>query len=364
MKKKEFIARFLLFIVGACAAAIFVLVRIRGGAEWIVYKNDYYNGRDLYKNNYIAHFRESHPAFDRTFRARVPAYRETPDHPDIREADLLIFGDSFMNFRWLPSLPQLLGQRLGKRVHFAMDHYPRTHLPAKGYTESAEEKIAIFAIGERGIRSGFYVREEGWEYRVRHRPGVAEPSFRMLTEGRAEPRYRALLQLSLPTHRIYKWVATRCFDWFGYISRTTPVYALDPPVLFLGETVDGSPTSFQYQHPQQEIDTIADRIAVLHQDLQEQYGLRMIFMGIPNKISVHHDLVWENAVYNDFLPRVQAGLAQRGVPYVDLYRAFAASDERLYFLSDTHWNENGIALALEETLSLLESYAPALHSGE
>ena len=347
-----------LYAAGVFAACIFLLVRIRGAAEWVVYKNDYYNARDLYKLNYIAHFRESHPAFDRTFTSRVRPYRERPEHPAVDEADLLIFGDSFMNFRLLPSFPELLGQRLGKNVHFSRDHYPRSLLEEKGFMKQSNGKMLLYAVGERGIREGFYVRDADWGRRARRRQDREQPFFQLLTDGRTEERYSALLQLSLLTHRMYKWIATRKFDWFGYISRTAPVYSMDPPILFLHSTVDGSPNSIQYQHPQEEIDEIVRRIARLHADLAETYGLDMVFMGIPNKISIHHDLVWEDARYNDFLPRIQKGLKEHGVPFVDLYGAFSASDECLYFLSDTHWNEKGIALALDETITFLEDYAP------
>ena len=268
---------------------------------------------------------------------------------------MIVFGDSFMNFRWLPSFPALLAERLDTPVHFAMDHYPRSLLREVGY-EGQPGRVALFAVGERGIRDGFFVRGPGWGERMRKRRRTQAPFFQMLMEGRAEPRYRALLQLSRLTHRAYKWIATRKFDWFGYISPLTPVYALDPPVLFHQESVDGGPKSFQYAHPEEEIRTICDRIATLRDDLRETHGLEMIFMAIPNKISIHHDLVWPEAEYNAFIPRVQDGLAARGVPYVDLYGAFSASDAQLYFLSDTHWNENGIALALEATLPVLEAH--------
>ncbi len=347
---KNKIALLGLYAAGLFAAVVFLLVRMRGGAEWVIYKDDYFNGRDLYKNNYIAHFRESHPAFDRSFSSRVSAYRERSHHPSLEEADILIFGDSFMNFRWLPSFPELLGERLGKRVHFIMDHYPMYHLEKKGFGRQQNGLVALFAVGERGIREGFYVRPADWRHRAREEPSF----FQMLTEGRAEERYSGLLQLSLLTHRLYKWIATLKFDWFGYISNMTPVYSLDPPILFHRDTVDQSPRSIQYQHPQEEIDEIVSRIAALHRDLRDQYGIEMIFMGIPNKISIHHDLVWEDATYNGFLPRVQEGLALKGIPFVDLYDAFASSDKQLYFLSDTHWNEKGIALALDETLALLD----------
>ncbi len=350
IKQKTRWVRAGLYGLGLVALLAFLLIRIRGGAEWIIYKPDYYNGRDLYKNHYIAHFRESHPAFDQKRQTKPLAYCETPEHPDLDEADILVFGDSFANFRWMKSYPEILRDRSGQKVYFAKDHYPLRVLRDAGYTGNAS--VVLFEIGERGIYEGF-CRDSMNYYRrsrqTRERPGW----FRVLAPGEAEQQYRALLQLNRFTHRIYKWIATKRFDWFGYISPITPVYALDPPVLYLGKTVDGSVQSFQYQHTQAEIDQICDAMAAFRQQMLAQHGLELVFVLIPNKISIHYEYVWPTARYNAFLPRLYKGLAQRRVPYVDLYTPFRAAAKRLYFLSDTHWNAQGVALAAQETLRTL-----------
>ncbi len=340
---------------GVCSLVVFLLARIRGGPESIVYKQDYYSGRDLYKHHYVEHFREAHPAFDQPLHAPLVPYRERPEHPSLDEADVLVFGDSFANFRWLKSYPEILRDKLGRPVYFARDQYPLRLLGEQAYT-APSGRVAIFQIGERGIRTGFARAQMDFQGRA-HRPKRDNAWFRLFAPGEAEQQYTALLQLSILTHRAYKWIATRKFDWFGYLSPMTPVYSLDPPILFLKQTVDGSPQSFQYQHPQHEIEQICDNIALLHDRMRRKHGLEMVFMAVPNKISIHFAYVWPDAHYNDFLPRIHQGLAQRGVPYVDLYQAFRNADERLYFLSDTHWNEHGVARAAAETIRVLEALA-------
>ena len=47
-----------------------------------------------------------------------------------------------------------------------------------------------------------------------------------------------------------------------------------------------------------------------------------------------------------------------GVNVVDLYDLFIGSREQLYFATDTHWNVNGVTIALEETIEALTGAPP------
>ena len=53
--------------------------------------------------------------------------------------------------------------------------------------------------------------------------------------------------------------------------------------------------------------------------------------------------------------RLEAGLQERGVPYVSLINDYMNSDEVLYYGTDTHWNAKGEKIALEKTLKILNS---------
>ena len=79
-------------------------------------------------------------------------------------------------------------------------------------------------------------------------------------------------------------------------------------------------------------------------------------MAIPSKYTVYHTLVNEDA-YNDFLPRLYAGLEARGVPYIPLYDDFmqAKVEGWIYYGTDTHWTPKGLDIALEKTLDVLGS---------
>ncbi len=80
----------------------------------------------------------------------------------------------------------------------------------------------------------------------------------------------------------------------------------------------------------------------------EGVGAGFLFVSAPNK----------NTLYGEYMPRYRASAAhdiqrlfpllkELGVPCADLYAAFAAQEETLYFAHDSHWNGKGAALAAD-----------------
>lgn len=81
----------------------------------------------------------------------------------------------------------------------------------------------------------------------------------------------------------------------------------------------------------------------------EENGKQFLFVIAPNK----------NALYSDNMPsygvkaeitdaqKLHALLEQKGVPYADLFAAFDAEEEVLYFAHDSHWNSKGAALGAD-----------------
>lgn len=348
IKKKTILLKTAMFLAGAFCVFIFLAARIKGLGEAILDPHEYHTGRDLYKEHYIGHFRESHPAFDFVTN-KLSGYQISTNNPSINDADILTFGDSYFNFQMLPSFPELLGNRLNRKVYLRRYHNPFSILQDQKYTAD-KPRLLIYEIGERGIYRKF-TRSPFYDTKERNKP--TEHWFNILKTGEAEQRYTVFLQQSRWTHKAYKWIATFKFDRFGYISPMTPVYSLNPPFLFFHSTVDDSVSSFFYQHTQDEIDVICDNIQRMSGALRENHQLEMVFLPIPSKISIYSEMVFDDP-YNEFLPRIYDGLKSRGVHVIDLYHPYKASTNILYFPSDTHWNEKGIDLALDVTLDYLE----------
>ena len=99
-----------------------------------------------------------------------------------------------------------------------------------------------------------------------------------------------------------------------------------------------------YQHSDAEIENLADRFAARDAAIVEK-NARVLFVGIPNKYLLYGDA---ESAYDQFLPRLQQALTERGVAHVDLYQRYRNEEEIVYWGSDTHWNARGVEIAVEE----------------
>ncbi len=110
------------------------------------------------------------------------------------------------------------------------------------------------------------------------------------------------------------------------------------------------------------LDDVVEGIVRIHQLLADR-GINLIFFPLPDKENIYQELLpeeyrpFEHPVY---IEKLIATLRNQGISTIDLYGPFrsAASlflhsrreSDSLYFLDDTHWNANGVTLAVKETL--------------
>ena len=91
------------------------------------------------------------------------------------------------------------------------------------------------------------------------------------------------------------------------------------------------------------------------QDYATASGAEFLFTVAPNKNSLYD----ENMPYyqklkvsdNRNIDAVEAELEKRGVNYCDLFEVFENNDEKLYFKTDSHWNNKGACLAYNTILT-------------
>jgi len=310
---------------------------------------------ELYYFNYIKNFREEGLPTSR------PNYRHTAKHPPLAEADILIFGDSFMDFSRMVTFPERLSDTLGRKVYyerFFNDHRPLILLKEKGYKNNNTPKIAIYESAERYIPIRFanpHIEEILPEdTRSPFRKAIAAIRDWIFIK-EAELKYSTILNRSVFTTDIHSMINTLKFNYFGYILSTTPDYAFNEkcPWLFYYEEVNEDSTSYYYQFTDEQINNYCNNISGLAKQLKEKYNLEMIFLPVPSKYSIYHKIINDDP-YNIFLPRIYEGLAARGVPYIDVYHDYTGSDETLYFGTDTHWNNKGLDIALENTMEVID----------
>lgn len=357
--QKDKIAKTAVYLAGAFSLVCFLAIRIPALFNALVFEKvipEYWENTkygELYNFNRIDHFKEDLP----------PAgikYRYTDKHPSVNEADLLTFGDSFFDFARLITVPEKLGDTLGKRVFYARYDQPLNYLAENGY-EAGDSKILLYETTERYIPFRFsephqltYIPDTRSAFRLKL---AAIRDFIFLKDD--EVRYSLLLSRSYATAGLYAQVATLKFNAFGYIASTTPVYSLKPktPWLFYFEEVNDENTSFYYNHSNADIENYCNNIADLRVKLKQYYNLDMVFLPAPSKFTIYSTLV-DTIPYNNLLPRIYSGLEKRGVPVIDLYDDFIQSADTLYYATDTHWNEKGLQLVVDKTTGFLNRLCP------
>ena len=93
----------------------------------------------------------------------------------------------------------------------------------------------------------------------------------------------------------------------------------------------------------------AARNLSLMREYCEGLGARFLFTIAPNKNSLYpeHMPCFSSLGGGRNAAGLTAGLAEEGVPYLDLFTVFREQDETLYFTQDSHWNSKGAALAAD-----------------
>jgi hypothetical protein len=356
MAMKERTLRIIIYLIGAVCLFIFISIRIPALTNMMLkekvipeyFENTKYG--ELYYFNYIDQFKEP------DLPPGQIKYRFTPKHPDLNEADILTFGDSFFDFTRMTTFPERLGDTLNQRVYYARESVPLLYLDQHNY-EDTESKVLIYESAERYIPFRF---SEPHKDRLRDdnrsaiRKSLANLRDHLFLDD-SEIRLDLLLARSYLTNWIYTRISTFKFNNFRYIPSTTPVYALNQkdPWLFYYEEVTHDSTGFYYNHTDQEIARYCDNIADLRTRLKEKYNLDMVFMGIPSKYTIYHKLLNDHK-YNNFLPRLYKGLEERGVPTITVYDDYIKSKEILYYGTDTHWNKKGLDIALQNAVKVIQ----------
>jgi outer membrane usher protein FimD/PapC len=109
------------------------------------------------------------------------------------------------------------------------------------------------------------------------------------------------------------------------------------------------------------IQVIADNITLTSKRVEETFGLKMIFVACPNKYTIYGDFA-AAPEYNELIPLLVEALGERGVVAVDLtqtydeYRTKQGDGSFLYYQSDTHWNELGTDVAVDEIVQFLDNF--------
>ena len=357
MNKK--LLKYLIYIAGIIGLYAFFAVRILPMFNLVLIEDrhpDYFEFTkygELYYFSQIKHFREELP-FPKG------KYRLSEKQSSAQDADIIAFGDSFFDFNRQKTVAERLHDTLDVAVHAVNAWFPYSYFYHIGY-EKADPIVIIFEVVERNIP--FRFKQPHTRTLTLNPPephvgfrGMGNKVKKFIFPENDEELYSVMLKGSYLTEWLYTNIATFKFDALGYISSRTPVYDLDQfgyPVLFYDLTVNDSYTSFYYEHTDEMIDTYCDNITDLANKLKKDFNLDMLFLPIPNKYTLYYDKIDPDAYYDNFLPRLYNEMEKRNIKYVNVYDDFARSDRQLFYGTDTHWNKNGVDIAVERLLEHL-----------
>jgi alginate O-acetyltransferase complex protein AlgJ len=95
-----------------------------------------------------------------------------------------------------------------------------------------------------------------------------------------------------------------------------------------------------------------------YNDFFNARGVDFIFMPIPDKETIHSQELppelKEYQNYTGYLSRLYTELDNRQIKTIKLYGPFIEAKE-VFQLDDTHWNGEGVQIAVKETLIVVEN---------
>lgn len=283
------------------------------------------------------------------FKVKLPPKRAEYYGVPVREAKIICFGDSYFNHVRFKNVPESLSEQLDVPVSFIKEENPFAYLKANQF-KSDKGKLVIYETTERLIAHRFSKPFNEREKNKGIKGKVKKWNTAIFDK---EMDFKFLLKSSIFTQAIYARIATFKFRKFGYITSQTKKYDLESKMLFFGPTTGDDNKGFYYHHSDEEINLYADNIAKMAKRFNKQYNLGFIFLPVPNKYTVYHTILNDDA-YNNLLPKIYKALDERGIQYVNLHDTYKNSDELLYHLTDSHWNEKGKDVCLDMVLEKMQ----------
>lgn len=294
------------------------------------------------------------------FGNKYGMYRLSDRNPKITEADILTYGDSFFDLTFQKNIPELLSDTLDKKVfsYVSTDPYrsdPFCILNEAGIKNNFSPRQFIYETVERNIAEKFLNPfNSNCSSNSAYKGTIKEKIKYFVFKENSEKLYSVLLQQSKLTSKFYSLISSVKFKLFGYISSMTSIYKTHPePWLFYEKEYTHELGGYYYQYTDKEIQTYADNILHLKNNLKSLYNFDLLFLPVPTRYTVYHKMV-NNHPYNNFLPKLYKELDKRGINYIDLYTEYSKSNVILYHGTDTHWNPKGVDIALKHVLEKID----------
>jgi len=281
--QKDKVLRTVLYLSAILSLAVFIIPKNKGLMRLATSGTD--SSGDLYRMAKV-----------RDFVAPVPADVETSDEDTGRaaESSIIAIGDSFFSVsRGCPRFTTQLGRATETPIFLVNPGTYEQPFEAmtRLYDRNGRAKMVLIESVERYLEMRF-------ARPIDSHPSVAQT--KRLVQGKdldswytTDERYMFLLKNNVATRPTYEALNTAAFHWFGKISSSTPVYSLNPPFLFYEEETGlrAERPSLYAQHSDELVQRMASNISNMRDELRSLYGLDMVFMPIPNKLTIYGKFV-------------------------------------------------------------------------
>ncbi|MFA6514557.1 MAG: hypothetical protein WCT50_04715 [Patescibacteria group bacterium] len=280
----------------------------------------------------------------------------------IDKADIILKGDSFFNTGYDSyPVPNALQKITGKNIFYlptsGYEITPLKYLEKIDYRSSAEKLFIVETI-ERNVmlrtqrlQSDFVNDNQDGNYLTTDSRwfGIKDRIKNILFD-RIGVEY--FIKNNLIFKPINNWFKNKAFNWLGDIDSKTPIYSNNPKMLFFDEEVN-------FGKDKKKLDSInesADNVAKEARLIKEKYNLVLVYLIIPDKLSIYGDSVAGYKKYDNFIPRFQEALKVRGVKYVDIYQVLSDyhnvyPNDLLYYSGDTHYLPKAKELLINKLLN-------------
>ncbi|MBG0858931.1 MAG: hypothetical protein IQL11_05465 [Bacteroidales bacterium] len=357
---KEKILKILIYTFGGICLVTYMAIRYQPLFNSLLREpivNGYWDKTkfgELYYFNMISHFRE----WD--LPPAQPKFEYSSRQASVNDAEIIAFGDSYFEFSRHKQFAERIADDFNIKVHTVNTYRPLEYIESKNYHDTLP-KLVIFERVERGLPIDFekkHVLQVKKDISVSKSAAIMNKMINLVFYSKSEELYDAMLKRSYLTTWMYSQIATIKFDWFGFISKLTPLYKKDGDYswLFYYDQVNEKKSSFYYSFTQEQIDSICDNMADLATQLKKKYNMDLVYLPLPAKYTLYHTILNQDA-YNNFLPLLYKGLDKRGVKYIQVYNDFISCRDTIYYRTDEHWRQEGIDIAYKKTIDYIKSDA-------
>jgi len=229
---------------------------------------------------------------------------------------------------------EVLEARLGKGV-YPLAPESIKYIFEHGLLKQKKPEVVILAIIERGILTGNFKLPRGAEFRELSLPDRVVHGIRL---------HPAIQAVAVTIDRAFKanmirFVKARINEKPS--SAATPAGHDACPILFLQGAIANREVP----------DAVRLAAAQNIHGLSEYFrarDIRFIFLPIPNKENIYHKRL--NTARPVFLEKLIDELQEMGVEVIDTQKAYEditqVKDVHLYYRDDTHWNAEGVKVAV------------------